>query len=747
MTTTYDVDTLYSLLPATIRARDQSAGQPLHALLAVFAEQIGVVEDNLAQAYADLFIDTCAAWVVPYIGDLVGTSPLVDSTPVVIDTTAPVYEFLVGPNFLIADTLRSRVDVANTIRYRRTKATRPMLEGLSRDVTGWPTYAFEMFQRLRWTQCVRNHLRLDSLGTPDLRSTEALDRLDGPFDPASHGVDVRTPTQSLGWYQVPNVAFFLWRLQSFAVNDVSARRAGAAGDYRYSFSPLGNPTVLFANYDPNAIGTAPPLESQLPAPVRTLALRDDLDAYRLLQPPPGFSTYYGRISEDAPSAENLPVFADAAFTVIRDGDTVPPEQVVAINLSTWCQPQGNVVGVDPKLGRMAFGTTFVPATSVDVYFHQGFSAGIGGGSYPRPAWLTEQSSDVTVIVVDSTGQTGFSTIGAAYASWNSTANPHAIISIVDSRTYTETLNLALPAGARLTIEAVDQERPHVLLSTPLTINGAPDAAVTLSGLLVEGAINVSGPLGTLRLLHATVVPGVSLTGNGLPATTNPSVVVATDNGTINNALNVLISSSITGPLAVPATVNSLYIADSIVDGIGGVAIGSGDASQFAPSTTLLRTTVLGTVSVQVLTEGSESIFQGELTVQRTQLGCLRFSYVPPASTTPSKYRCQPDLEIATELQAAIDAQGGAPLTQVQSDAIRSAVGGRLVPTFTSIHYGDPGYAQLETSGPVQIATGAANGSEMGVFSQLKQPQRTQNLQTRLTEYLPVNLEAVLVDVT
>jgi hypothetical protein len=742
--TTYDADTLYKLLPAFVRARDQDGGGPLFALLAVLAEPIAALEGNLDQGYADLFIDTCSDWVVPYIGDLVGTTPLFDSSRVVIDTSAPVYQLLAGPTFLMAETLRSRVDVANTLRYRRTKATRPMLEGLSHDVTGWPTYAVEMFPRLRWTQCVRNHVRANALGTPDLRSAEALDRIDGAFDPTSHAIDVRAPTQSLGWYQIPNIAFFLWRLQSYQLSNVAARPVNAvAGEFRYHFSPLGNPTPLFAHHDPAAVGTAPPQEFNLPAPVRRLALRADLAA---VTPATLFTSYYGRMSGSAPST-TLPIHPDAAFTIVRDGVTVPPQQLRAINLTNWCQPKGNVIGVDPVLGRISFGTGAVPTTSVDVYFHYGFSADLGGGPYSRAAWLLERTSDVFVIIVDSTGATGATTIAAALASWNQAQHPHAVISIVDSRTYRETLNVSLSPGARLTLEAVDGVRPHILLSAPMTIGGAADGSVTLSGLLVEGAVQVTGALGSLRLLHTTLVPGGSLTSAGAPATTNPSLTVAVSSAgqTINTTLDVMMSSSITGPLAIPSGVHSLYIADSIIDGIGGVAIGSGDATQFAPSTTLVRTTVLGTTFVQDIT-ASEAIFAGTLTAQRRQIGCLRFSYVPPGSTSPRKYRCQPDLEIATEIQAAIDLNGQ-PLSPAQSNAIRARVGAQLVPTFTSPHYGDPGYAQLAASGVTQIATGAQDGSEMGVFAQLKQPQRAQNLRTRLNEYLPVGLQGVLIDVT
>jgi hypothetical protein len=752
MTTSYDAATLYALLPATIRARDTEAGQPLYALLAVVADQISVLEDNLAESYADLFIETCADWVVPYIGDLVGTTPLFDSARAAIDGTAPVYQGLAGPSFVMLETLRSRADVAKTIHYRRSKATRPMLEGLAADVTGWPAFAAEMFQRLRWTQCVRNHLRPSSLGTPDLRDPNPLDVLDGPFDQASHSIDVRRPTPSKGWYQVPNVAFFLWRLQSFPVFAVSARPVSGTVDWRYHFSPLGNPAPLFAQARASS-STAPPLESQLPAPIRRLALASDLRTYDATPTPrAGYTAYYGRLG-GAPSAA-LPVAASAAFTVVRDGDTVPPEQIQMLYLDSWCQPQGNVVGVDPVRGRISFGTTALPTKSVDVYFYEGFSAPIGGGGYKRQPFLVEQAGTaIQVFPVDATNGTAsgplWQTIGEALTAWSKAGYPPAIVSIKDSRTYAETLALMLPAKASLTIEAADQVRPHLRLATPMTVTGADDATLTLSGLLVEGAVDVTGPLGTLRLLHTTLVPGTGLTNTGAPATTNPSLVVSGGSGStiINASLQVLVSSSITGPLHIPATAAGLYVADSIIDGIGGAAVGPSDATQTSgPPATILRSTVFGTVSVIQLTSASEAIFTGVVTAARRQVGCCRFSYVPPGSSAPRRYRCQPDLEIAAEIEAAQQAQGQA-LTPAQSGAIRSAVGAWLVPAFTSPHYGDPGYAQLAASGPSQIAIGAEDGSEMGVFSQLKQPQRTQNLVTRLGEYLPLGLAGAIVYVT
>jgi hypothetical protein len=72
---------------------------------------------------------------------------------------------------------------------------------------------------------------------------------------------------------------------------------------------------------------------------------------------------------------------------------------------------------------------------------------------------------------------------------------------------------------------------------------------------------------------------------------------------------------------------------------------------------------------------------------------------------------------------------------------------RTVPSFTSIHYGLPGYAQLRLGAPLEIRTGAEDGSEMGAFCHLKQPQRETNLRVRLEEYLPFGLDAGLIYVT
>jgi hypothetical protein len=161
-----------------------------------------------------------------------------------------------------------------------------------------------------------------------------------------------------------------------------------------------------------------------------------------------------------------------------------------------------------------------------------------------------------------------------------------------------------------------------------------------------------------------------------------------------------------------------------------------------PATHLERVTVFGAVHVRELMLVSESIFTGRVRAQRRQTGCTRFSSLPEGSQVPRRYRCQPDLALA----AFAHELGRASVDDLTNDE-RAAVLARLTPTFTSVRYGEPAYAQLSQTCAEEIRTGAEDGSEMGVFSHLKQPQRVANLRASLEEYLRFGLEAGIFFVT
>ena len=110
-------DAVKQLASSSYRLRDADQGYPLRALLRVVGEQAVVVEQDIAGLYENWFIETCDEWVVPYIGELLGTPGLSPSG---------------GEDF------SQRAYVANTLAYRRRKGTAAVLEQLARDVTGWP---------------------------------------------------------------------------------------------------------------------------------------------------------------------------------------------------------------------------------------------------------------------------------------------------------------------------------------------------------------------------------------------------------------------------------------------------------------------------------------------------------------------------------------------------------------------------------------------------------------------------------
>jgi hypothetical protein len=180
------------------------------------------------------------------------------------------------------------------------------------------------------------------------------------------------------------------------------------------------------------------------------------------------------------------------------------------------------------------------------------------------------------------------------------------------------------------------------------------------------------------------------------------------------------------------------------------AIAAGDGGHRpGPATTLEKTTVFGAVHVKELLLASETLFTIPPMAERRQIGCVRFSYVPPGARTPQRYRCQPDAEIAartTEAERRAEAARRS-LTAEERDAIRVEVERALVPAFTSTRYGRPAYGQLAPGCPAPILTGAEDEGEMGAFHFFQQAQRVKNLRASLDEYLRFGLEAGIFFVT
>lgn len=235
---------LYNLLPAIYRVRDAAEGEPLRALLAALEVEAQRIEADIAGLYENWFIETCEAWVVPYIAERLG----IKSLPAVG-----------GPGF------NQRTHVANTLSYRRRKGTYSLLADLARDVTGFPVRVVEMFRLVATTQNV-NGVRLGNLRTPDLRDAATLAKMGTPFDSIARTADVRGIDEGAVRHNLPNVAFFAFRLRSYRTENAPAR-AVSADEGRWTFSSLGDDIQLFnALRDDGASGE----EGDLPLPLRGL---------------------------------------------------------------------------------------------------------------------------------------------------------------------------------------------------------------------------------------------------------------------------------------------------------------------------------------------------------------------------------------------------------------------------------------------------------------------------------------------
>ncbi len=731
---------LYNLLPAIYRLRDATEGEVLRALLAVMENELAAIKEDIDGLYNDWFIETCQEWVVPYIGDLLGVRNL----------------HAIG-NF------SQRAYVANTLAYRRRKGTATVLEQLARDVTGWQARAVEFFLLLATTQYL-NHMRPANI-TTDLRDTDKLELLCSPFERTARTVDVRSIARNRGRYNIPNIGLFLWRLQSYPVTRSTARAASDTPDGRYTFSPLGNDIHLFNRPRTEDEITYLAEEINVSGILRRHPLYDELEARRNAIEPK--TDYFGK---------------EPVFEVFLNGQVKPlsPEEIIICNLSGWdkttwkppaskpyTRPDGQesrtVIAVDPVLGRLASLDGVTPV-ALGVSYAYGFSADIGGGPYNRQDSATYLDKPVTwqigvtkdtKTLNDAPDPTQLvQTLQAAIEQWDAhaakTQDAFGIIAIMDSSTYDKDLTIEIKAGSRLVIVAADWPivdiadshkeqrltgqilpdgiRPHIKgnISVSGTSTGNTWGELILDGMLVEGKLTVMpGSLGRLHVAHCTLVPDKG----GLVAEVLPDKQ--------NSQLGISIYRSICGPITLSDTVPGLSIVDSIVDNDGGRAI-------TAPGTRadIQTSTILGGSTMRKLDAGN-SIFTGMVSVERRQEGCVRFSYVPDRSLTPRRYRCQPDLEIAGQVDEA-ERKAKASSTQLnqnQRDLIRARILDWLVPSFTSMRYGQPAYGQLHLTCPKQIKTGAEDGSEMGVFESLKQPQREANLRASLDEYLRFGLEA------
>jgi hypothetical protein len=716
---TLNADRLYALLPAVYRIRDEEQGKPLHALVSLIAQEFEALEENVEQLYDDQFIETCEDWVAPYIGDLIGYRPLHGVAPAVASP---------------------RAEVANTIRYRRRKGTAAMLEQLARDVTNWPARAVEFFEQLATTQYM-NHVRLHAPATADLRSTSKMLQLGGAFNAVAHTAEMRRPEAGSGRYNIPNVGIFLWRLQPFRLSNVPlVPDPGDATGQKFRMNQIGADLRLFRLPETETVISHIAEPVNVPEPLRIRELAQQFHEAQA-------TTDVVAETQDYGAGHSFSLRrAGAVVPINRPGPPVPPSPAIPdlriADLRDILDGGGAVIGwaheasvladeifIDPERGRVHFGTLRAAEHAADPFFasfHYGFSRPIGGGEYERS--LTDVAGT------------------QRSASQGEPLQPHldAIASggrliINDSLTYTEIPETPVfkvdgvtapgDPGLEVVVTARNGARPLIASGGPITLAIGARGRLVLDGLVISGgalqlAAAVDDEPRELVLRHCTLVPGLSLNPDGkATAPGAPSLTVA------NPFATVTLEQCLVGALRVEGDAK-IDLADCIVDAGSPEAVAFEDitAGEAGAEMTIRDSTVIGKAHVRLMRIASNTIFfahlaaadawKAPLWVERKQEGCVRFSFVPAGSLAPKRFRCIPDAKHADAL-----------------------------PHFTSLRYGDPGYAQLRSATDRAIREGADDGGEIGVMHPLHQPQRETNLRIRLDEYLRFGLHAGIFYVT
>jgi hypothetical protein len=678
---------------------------PLEALLTVIQEQLAVVADDLDQFYENQFIETCAPWVIPYIGDLIG------------------YQRVHG----VAPSMASpRAEVAHTIAYRRRKGTILVLEQLARDVTGWAAHAVEFFKLLA-VSLHMNHIRPFNHYAPDLRHWRPRAYVNTGFDETAHTVDVRRIAVQRGRYNVQNIGIFLWSLSSLSVTKTQATQV-ANNPKCFRFSSLGRDLPLFNRpMSPGANLTAAARPPNVPDRLRRHVLCQDISNNHAKTPP----VYYGDGGDFSLALYLGGVLVDISRIQICD---LSGAEGSWNNMPPATSPYA--ASIDPELGRIALPTA--PSVPLCVTYHYGASAEIGGGEYLRINSFKAAPEAVVVKVPND-----HATIRDALAALPG----KGVVEITNSDSYLEPngLTINVNEGSLIELRAADSCRPTLIVGAEIAVAGGSASSLWVNGLTIaygpsapgatlpKALIHSSGAntnlLASLGLAHCTLVPGWALTPEGAaqPAYNGlPTLLVET------SGMQVSIQKSIVGGAWVNARASAL-ISDSIVDARdpSGVAyVASVDATSQIPqpggALTLDGCTVVGKIYASMLQLVSDSLIWAWLSdadlaasprawlaplwSARKQEGCVRFSYLPGNSLVPRQFKC-------------LDQGPGVP-----------------EPMFVSLRFGDPGYGKLVSSTDGAIRRGADDGGEMGVYHFVLAPLRETDLRIRLQEYMPVGLE-------
>ena len=444
---------------------------------------------GIDRMWEDQSIETCDDWVIPYIANLLDTHLVLGLDP-----------------------RGQRLDVANTIDYRRRKGTLAVLERIASDITGWDAKTVEFFRRLGRTRhgldppigsaaaagsdTARLRVAEGLSGTltrtriggfANLRNVHGAGKAGSAFDEFFHTADTRAGLGTAGWYAIPRLGVFVWRLLSLPVGPVTPVAVADCPGW-FTFDPTGRDVPLFGlrraadRFGDNWVS---PNEGQLPGPISRSLL--DMDIALGLE---GAGLY----ATSAAAQGALSVW-DVAGVSPAETDLVPAAELT---------PR-------PEHGRFAWhASPPTPATLVARYCY-GFPSLIGAGPYERRGQTIQVPTQAPMTTV-----TGGGGLTAAMLATGT-------LTLGDSLTYAGAADFTVTQA--LTLRAGNEQRPLSRLAANeawVITGGGPDAVLALDGIFISGQdIVLRGQFASVTLTCCTIDPGSAADNSTSPPAGSP----------------------------------------------------------------------------------------------------------------------------------------------------------------------------------------------------------------------------------
>ena len=613
---------------------------------------------------------------MPYIGDLLGVR---------------------GPLTTTAAAFTQRGYVANTLGYRRRKGTAAVLEQLARDLTGWPARAVEFFERLV-DDAARQPLRAGGAGARSTCATPTRRQLVGtPFETARTPPTSATSTTGAAGTTSRTSGCSCGGCRAIRSTDVAARRVDASA---LRLRSARRPTAPLFNVPDTEPGLTQPAarRSTCPMPLTRRTLHRDLRRATTATP------------DDVHSLRSR---IGPAVQTVESGHRVRPVGCGRRHGRTTRRP--GKIAIDPQLGRHRVRRRAGPGGAGELRLRVRRRPRRWAVRPPRLAGRRAEGrhhlAGRASCESAARGRRGSRpTLTDAVKEWNQQPpGARGVIVLdgqqdVDRGPDTATTRIRFRPGSQLVVVAA--QWPEEETGDPTAAGGAPDRARHADG----GAAAPERGHGGCR--HGTGrQPGPRAPGAERPAVEGSLTVMAGNLASSSVAHCTLppAGGDLRLPRATPgrASPSTRSICGDLEPGARRPVSAPGRLHRRrrrgrADDVTIDSSTVLGDCRRRGRSRRAMPIFVGRVEVERRQVGCVRFSYLPLESEAPRRFRCQPTSEPRRP-----------PSCSRSSPPRRSAIPATRC---------SPRACRLE------IATGAEDEGEMGAWHFLQAPSAVRNLQ-------------------